>query len=294
MALDINTIKQASPKANQVATEQYVDTSIAGIDVSGDISANNDAFAQAQGFTNYADMVNKYTSLGKTIINGGYINTGLVNANSIIANSISADRLMAGTNNATVWTNGGLVSQNFNGNVYGNIGSPTSGFRLSSGAAGNTNDPNIYGAYIKGSTIEGITLNTSDIRVKAEGYPNNFGRVNYVTSGGSIVMPGVGTGFYLNRVCSTTLSYVKLEGWHRGATNSLSAYLQYSLNGGTTWITLSSKNSQAYGYQEAFIIYFAELFPLGLPSVTDSVVFRITGNGSYAYSSPVLVTIYNN
>jgi hypothetical protein len=95
MALDINTIKQASPKANQVATEQYVDTSIAGIDVSGDISANNDAFAQAQGFTNYADMVNKYTSLGKTIINGGYINTGLVNANSITANSISADKIMA-------------------------------------------------------------------------------------------------------------------------------------------------------------------------------------------------------
>ena len=294
MALDINKIKQASPKANQVATEQYVDTSITGIDVSGDINANNNAFAQAQGFTNYDDMVTKYSTLGKSIVTGGYINTGLVNANSITANSISADRLMAGTNGATVWTNGGLISQNFNGNVYGNIGNPTSGFRLSSGAAGNTNDPNIYGAYIKGSTIEGITLNTSDIKVKAEGYPNNFGRVNYVTSGGSIVMPGVGTGYYMNRVCSSTLSYVKLEGWHRGATNSLSAYLQYSLNGGTTWITLSSKNSQAYGYQESFIIYFAELFPLSLPSLVDTVFFRITGNGSGAYSSPVLVTIYNN
>ena len=240
------------------------------------------------------EVVTAINNAQTTTINGPRITTGSITASQIQSNSVSADRLIAGTSGSTVWTNGGLVSQNFNGNVYGNIGSPTAGFRLSSGAAGNTNDPNIYGAYIKGSTIEGITLNTSDIKVKAEGYPNNFGRVNYVTSGGSIVMPGVGTGYYMNRVCSSTLSYVKLEGWHRGATNSLSASLQYSLNGGTTWITLSSKNSQAYGYQEAFIIYFAELFPLGLPSVTDSVVFRITGDGSYAYSSPVLVTIYNN
>ena len=293
MALDINNIKQASPKANQVATEQYVDTSIAGIDVSGDIISNNDAFAKSQGFSSYDDMATKYTALKKTIISGGYINTGLVNANSIVVNSLSADRLVAGTNSSTVWTGGGLISENFNGNVYGTIGNPTAGFRLSSGAAGNTNDPNIYGAYIKGSIIEGITLNTSDIKVKADGYPNNFGRVNYVNSGGSIVMPAFGTGFYPNRVCSKTLSYVKLEGWHRGATNSLNAYLQYSLNG-STWLTLSSKNSQAYGYQEAFIIYFAELFPLSLPALTDTVFFRITGDGSSAYSSPVLVTIYNN
>lgn len=93
MALDINTIKQASPKANQVATEQYVDTSIAGIDVTQDISANNDTFAQSQGFSSYSDMATKYTALKKTIISGGYINTGLVNANSIVANSISADKI---------------------------------------------------------------------------------------------------------------------------------------------------------------------------------------------------------
>ena len=50
MGLNVNTIKQASPKANQVATEQYVDTSIASIDVSSDINTNNDAFARSQGF----------------------------------------------------------------------------------------------------------------------------------------------------------------------------------------------------------------------------------------------------
>ena len=95
MPLNINNIKQASPKANQVATEQYVDTSIAGIDVTQDISANNDTFAQSQGFSSYSDMATKYTALKKTIISGGYINTGLVNANSIVADSAFIKKLLA-------------------------------------------------------------------------------------------------------------------------------------------------------------------------------------------------------
>ena len=104
MALNINTIKQASPKANNVATEQYVDRSIANIDVSGYINANNNALAIAQGFSSYLDMASKYSALGKSIINGGYINEGLISANSIAVNSISADRLIAGTNSSTVWS----------------------------------------------------------------------------------------------------------------------------------------------------------------------------------------------
>lgn len=160
MLINVATLVPASLKSKNVATEQYVDTSVASIDVSPTIAANNDVFAQAQGFANYTDMTNKYSTLGKTIINGGHINTGLVTTDSMIANSIQADRLAAGTNSSTVWTGGGLVSANFNGNPYGNIGNPTRGFRLSSGAAGNSDDPNIYGAYIKGSTIESSNLVT--------------------------------------------------------------------------------------------------------------------------------------
>ena len=96
MALNINNIKQASPKANQVATEQYVDTSIAGIDVSGDINANNDIFAQKLGYANYNAMVAAAAS-GQTIINGGYIGTGLVNANSLVADAISGKIISGGT-----------------------------------------------------------------------------------------------------------------------------------------------------------------------------------------------------
>lgn len=92
MPLNINNIKQASPKANQVATEKYVDTSIAAIDVTQDISSNNDAFAKMLGYANYSAMVAAASS-GQTIINGGYINTDLIEANGIVANQIATYNL---------------------------------------------------------------------------------------------------------------------------------------------------------------------------------------------------------
>ena len=128
MALDINTIKQASPKANQVATEQYVDTSIAAIDVTQDISANNDIFAQKLGYLNYASMV-AAASTGQTIINGGYVNTSLLQANSINAGMIN-----------TV----GLIAENISANEI--IGKTISGSTL--------NGAVINGAVIKASYLD--------------------------------------------------------------------------------------------------------------------------------------------
>ena len=270
MPLNINNIKQASPKANQVATEQYVDTSIAGIDVTQDISANNDTFAQSQGFSSYSDMATKYTALKKTIISGGYINTGLVNANSIVANSISADRLVAGTNSSTVWTGGGLISQNFDGNPYGNIGSPTQGFRLSANAAGTSTDPNIYGAYIKGATLEGTALNVSDVRIKAEGYPNNFGDIfikkmyQSTTSiiSDTFIARNYSSGYNALRVCTSVgvfQIFIQANGRSSGRTAqgayvyiTISCYLDVSIDGGTTFTNLAS-NSNDWGY--ASIVY---------------------------------------
>lgn len=255
MALDINTIKQASPKANQVATEQYVDTSIASIDVSSDINANNDAFALSQGFSSYSDMATKYSVLGKSIINGGYINAGLVSASSIVAHSLSADRLSAGIDSTTVWTGGGLVSENFNGNVAGNIGSPTSGFRLSSNAAGTSADPNIYGAYIKGATLDGSALTVSDVKVKAVGYTNNFGPLSlsskYISSSSNVTTYATSdifygrdysSGYLSTRMCPSTLIFtltVTGSTWMNtsGDMGPNYAYIQVSVNGGA-WTTI--------------------------------------------------------
>jgi hypothetical protein len=113
-------------------------------------------------------VVNEVNNGQTTTINGGRITTGSVTANQIAAktitanqiaaNSVTADVLQAGVSGSTVWKGGGLVSNNFNGVPYGNIGWPSQGFRLSSDAAGSYNDPNIYGAYMRGGTVEGAVI----------------------------------------------------------------------------------------------------------------------------------------
>lgn len=233
------------------------------------------------------EVVTAINNAETTTINGPRITTGSVTAAQIQANSISADRLIAGTNATTVWTGGGLVSANFNGNPYGNIGTPTQGFRLSSGAAGTETDPNIYGAYIKGSTVDIETLS-----VKAEGYSGNSGRVVKYQKNGYIYMPGYGSGFLASRVCSQAESAVKVEGWYRAATNYLVAYLQYSTDG-INWFNLAVKDAQQYGYQEYFYIYFAELFNPNLVTATAQVTFRIIGSVG-GNASDMLISIYNN
>ena len=89
MAVDINNIKPAIEKAKNVATEQYVDTSVANIDISNTLNTNNDVFAQRLGYMDYADMVAAAES-GQTIINGGYLRGELIEANSINAGQIDA------------------------------------------------------------------------------------------------------------------------------------------------------------------------------------------------------------
>ena len=151
---------------------------------------------------------------GTTTINGGKITTGSITANQIQANSVSADRLMAGTNGSTVWTGGGLVSSNFNGNPVGVIGSPTSGFRLSSNSAGNSSDPNIYGAYIRGSTIAASALAVDSLKIETAVNtfaPLSFASVasvqNQITSDYSLYLdtifsPVYAGGYYNKRVSS--------------------------------------------------------------------------------------------
>lgn len=92
-----------------------------------------------------------------TTINGGLIET----------DTLEANRLKAGTNSSTVWTGGGLVSQAYltsGGTPAGNIVGTPQGFRLSANAAGTSDDPDIYGAYIRGATIDAdVDINTPTI-----------------------------------------------------------------------------------------------------------------------------------
>ena len=108
-------------------TQDYVDNSIANIDVSWDALSNKDAFAQKLGYINYAAMEIAATN-GTTLINGGYINTGLINANAITANQINTSGLIADNISGI-----NLVSKNISGS-------------------------SIYGAYIEGAVIKASYL----------------------------------------------------------------------------------------------------------------------------------------
>ena len=229
-----------------------------------------------------------------TTINGGRITTGSITANQIQANSISADRLLAGTNSTTVWTGGGLVSSNFNGNSYGNIGSPTAGFRLSSNAAGTVTDPNIYGAYIQGSTID-----VTDMKVRASGYPNNFGRISYAAKNITVFMPNYNSGYAVNRVCSREFGIVKIDCWARGYDDKVIISLQCTTDW-TNWTTIRTHSSLVAGMTNSshVTIVFSELLDNSRFSDNNFVGFRMIDAGSERPNthvfSDILVSIFNS
>lgn len=99
-------------------------------------------------FVGVVDFTNTNNS-GTTTIDGDHITTGTITTNLLNVNEIKA---------GDIFVNNSLISSNFNGNRTGNIGNPTTGFRLSANAAGTFSDPTIYGAYIRGGTISADSI----------------------------------------------------------------------------------------------------------------------------------------
>lgn len=240
----------------------------------------------------YANAINN----GTTTINGDKITTSTLEANV----------LKPAIGGSTVWSGGALVSQNFNGNPVGGIGSPTQGFRLSSNAAGTSTDPNIYGAYIKGGTIDGLTLTgvaltVNDVRIKAEGYPNNFGDIfikkmyKSTTSiiSDTFIARNYSSGYNALRVCASVAVFqifIQANGVSSGRNAqggydyiTISCYLDVSIDGGTTFTNLAS-NSNDWGY--ASIVYTYNY------TGTATVKFRM--RVSYATAATMEINLINN
>lgn len=228
----------------------------------------------------YANAINN----GTTTINGGRITT----------NTLEANVLKPASGGSTVWNGGALISYNFNGNAVGGIGNPTQGFRLSSNAAGTSVDPNIYGAYIKGSTID-----VEDMKVRAVGYPNNFGRVSFASKNISVVMPGYGTGFMQNRLCSKSVGIIKVDCWARGYDDRVKIALQYSTNN-IDWINIRIHSSLVAGMTNAshVIVSFSELIDNNIADDNGYILFRMVDAGSEQPStnvySDIIVSIFNS
>ncbi len=279
-------------EANQTTPSNWSEGTSAGATYTSELS--NDAgfttlgAVASQGYVLPAGVANAINT-NTTTIHGSKITTESITAAQIAANSVTADKLIAGTNSSTVWTGGGLISQNFNGNPYGDIGSPSAGFRLSSGAAGTSTDPNIYGAYIQGSSVE-----VNSFKVRAEGYASNFGRLNLVSNYTAIVGRGYSTGFDARRVCSDSVSSIKLDCWARATGNWISAVLEYESNSNGNWIWIADRGMSMYGYLEYAYLNFAEFFNPSLVPTTGYVHFRIRlTSGNNGSTSGVVVTLSN-
>lgn len=250
MALDLATITPAAIKAKNVATEDYVDSAVASVDVSGDILSNNEQLARQMGYSSYAALV-AAANAGTTIINGGYLNTGLIAAEAITgdaiqANTLYANRLAPVANHTTTWTGGGMVSGNFNGNAYGAIGTPTQGFRLSSDAAGTSADPNIYGAYIKGSTLEASSFSVSSAiqgntgaGVILDAIGSTTTASSSVTNFTTLIGAATGSGFSFYRLCKYNHNVViTAQGDCFNAIVTVT--IQRSIDNGSTWSNLTN------------------------------------------------------
>lgn len=248
----------------------------------------------------YEDSVES-SKLGTTIVEGGYIKSNLITADNIVTGQLNADRISSTTGSSTVWTGGGLVSQNFNGNGHGSIGTPTTGFRLSSDAAGTSTDPNIYGAYIKGATLEGSALTVNDVKVKAESYPTNFGPLSvidtFTSSNGGVnkTFPvvtsgyyrgsGYGSGYDSRRMCPNTLTVTINGEFQEVGGNQYFVYyiLQRSIDGGawTTMYTSVSSILRSIGTY-TFILN---------PATFSSIRFRATTHSQYTTNRSRVVAI---
>ena len=169
------------------------------------------------------EVVNAVNSGQTTTINGSKITTG-----SITAAQIVADSALIGKLNVT----GGLTADSIKANTT--IVSPT----------------------IEAATFIGTYLSINEIKVKAEGYPNNFGPVvinkPYVYQG---VVPdsttvsvvsdyflsrSENTGYHGLRMCSATQRLLLKAKCSASSGTFKNLYLYYSINNGNTYILLDS------------------------------------------------------
>ena len=282
MGLNLSTLTPASLKSKNVATEEYVDSGISNLTKVEDISWQSEVQA----------AINN----NATTIDGGKIVTNTLYGNRLIGNTVSADKLTSSTGTSTTWTGGGLVSQNFNGNVSGSIGSPTQGFRLSSNAAGTSTDPNIYGAYIKGATMD-----STSIKIVSATDSSKSGNIFYSKTLVSPVAYGssYGSGHLPDRICNSNSIIEILASFSitTGENTYNTNVLEYSIDNQSTWAILDSKTYLVSGggvVTTLPIFLFGTLYGSSIGANTY-VVFRVrTTSGNTAVSIRIKLAIYNS
>jgi hypothetical protein len=163
MSLNLTTLLPAKINTSEIATKYDVSSSIAAYNPATAINANT------------------------TTIDGGKITTGTITAGQIAANTITTNNLTTGIT---------LVNGQVSSSDFATIGG--GGFRLKSNADGTEADPTIYGAYIRGGTIDSSTMNVRHLKVIGDdGYnvmPFYIGSIESGFSSSQLLFSG--TSFY--------------------------------------------------------------------------------------------------
>ena len=264
MPLDVTLLKPAQIGTSEIATKFDVSTSLAAY--------------------NPAEVINTNT----TTIDGGKITTGSITSGQIAANTITTNNIALGT---------GLVNGYMQSSDFTTIGE--AGFRLKSNAAGTSADPTIYGAYIKGGVISGITITgslveASTLQVVSSLYPSNYGRIigKFIATGTSnsitsttLYYGSYGSGYLPTRVCNT-YSIIIITGTYSGAIQGYPPLIQRSINGGG-WVTIYTMPTDTTGggtiaYQDTSINI-----------ANSSVAYKISGSYVTTLTPMICVEIYN-
>lgn len=229
----------------------------------------------------YVEFTDLSTSQTTTVINGANIRTGYMLAQYIAANSI--------------WVGGIVTSSD-----YSYLGGP--GFRLKANAASIYNDPDIYGAYMRGGTIAASTIAFGGARWEStagDGHTGNTGYTaasdmtyaagnvasKYLTSE-LLVGPSYSSGYRDDRVLSRTTSTCLVTASFQAhiGNGDVLVVLEYATHNGTAWTPYTVlKSYRFYDNTLIFPVLQASVPMNKLPGDDHLIIFRArsTFNASF-------------
>jgi hypothetical protein len=228
-----------------------------GLKSNFDINADN--FKISNSYNTYSP----FSIVGTSLYFNGKVNFSNVTGTDGV---VTTSNVQTAINNNITTIDGGKIVTNQalvnNLNATGGITASKidvdngNGFILNSEVIGTSASPNIQGGYIKGAVLEGVALQVNDIKIRAIGYPNNYGSIFLISNNTSMSFTTLtsdtfigrnsGIGFNRLRQCNTNQEfYIQANLSNSTTFSSINITIQVSLNGGT-WTTLSSITGTVY------------------------------------------------
>jgi hypothetical protein len=170
-----------------------------------------------------------------------------------------------------------LVDQTVRSSDFTSIGGD--GFRLKANADGTYDDPTIYGAYIRGAKLSGSYASPDSMKIIANGYEYNYGRVYYrdfnIYDGDSIIESNLfyshsySSGYIASRICNPSSSLIEISILAIVGGDNL-CYLDRQVDGGS-WVQLASFSINSVAYTGLHV-------DTAIPSTYSTIRYRARSN----------------